>query len=347
MLPSLALAAEPELRLHPKVRELASMKASPYVKLADGSALGVVGNTAYVTRDGASYSATYPLADEAKFKVSNERVLVRTDKGTILMAYMNLNERKWGWDKQKNEPIPDAQLPVWVVRSEDEGKTWRHPVKIHDGYCGAIRSMIQLRSGRVVLVSQKLVHESPRHITQTYWSDDDGRSWRAGNMLDIGGRGHHDGLVEATVAELKDGRVWMLLRSNHDKFWEAFSDDGRYWYVLRPSRIEASSSPGYLLRLKSGRLMLAWNRLYPEGATTYESRGKDYSERAASWHREELSVAISEDEGQNWSKPVVVAKQAKKWLSYPWLYEHTPGEIWITTMQGNLRVAAREQDLVR
>ena len=72
--------------------------------------------------------------------------------------------------------------------------------------------------------------------------------------------------MEATVAELSNGRLLMLIRTNLDRFWEAYSDDGgRYWREIRPSQIDASSSPGYLIRLASGRLALVWNRLYPEG----------------------------------------------------------------------------------
>ena len=101
-----------------------------------------------------------------------------------------------------------------------------------------------------------------RHITQTYLSKDEGATWRASNILDLGGRGHYEGTVE----ELRDGRLWLLVRMNLDRFWEAFpEDDGFTWRVFRPSQISASSSPGMLKRLKSGRLVLICNQLYPDG----------------------------------------------------------------------------------
>ena len=49
----------------------------------------------------------------------------------------------------------------------------------------------------------------------------------------------------------------VTVRTNLDRFWEAFSDDGRYWREVRPSTIDASSSPGFVLRLASGRKVLA------------------------------------------------------------------------------------------
>src|SRR3546814_5276299 len=100
--------------------------------------------------------------------------------------------------------------------------------------------------------------------------------------------------MEATIAELNDGRLWMLIRTNYGRFWESFSDDrGRSWRVLMPSDIDASTAPGQLARLASGRLALAWNRLYPEGHTDdaglprYDAR---YAATPALDFREELCL---------------------------------------------------------
>ena len=70
--------------------------------------------------------------------------------------------------------------------------------------------------------------------------------------------------------------------------------------------------------------------------------------------REELSIAFSEDEGLTWSKPRIIAKSyevqnqdiGKAWLSYPYCLEINPGELWVTTMQGGLRVRLMEKDFI-
>ena len=104
------------------------------------------------------------------------------------------------------------------------------------------------------------------------------------------------------MAELGDGRVLLLLRTNWGRFWEALSEDGgRSWRTIRPTGIEASSSPGYLLRLASGRMCLAWNRPQAADGAPPVTRSGQYSQDEASWFRDELSVAFSEDE-----YPVVV-----------------------------------------
>jgi len=64
-------------------------------------------------------------------------------------------------------------------------------------------------------------------------------------------------------------------------------------------------------------------------------------------YREELSLAFSDDEGESWSEPVVVARHKGKWLSYPYAFEVEPGCIWLTTMQGNVGAEFQESDFCR
>jgi hypothetical protein len=82
--------------------------------------------------------------------------------------------------------------------------------------------------------------------------------------------------------------------------------------------------------------MLAWNRY----VDPVQRKGR----------REELSVAFSGNDGITWSVPQIVAmsrtpageREGKFWISYPYLFEATPGEIWLSTMQGDLRAKVRE-----
>lgn len=163
-------------------------------------------------------------------------------------------------------------------------------------------------------------------------SDDDGKTWRRGNWIDLGGRGHHDGAVEPMVVEMKDGRLMMLIRTNLDRFWRAYSDDGLYWRKIEPTDIEASSAPGWLTRLKSGRLVLVWNRLNSERKGEWKkSVNPSASETPASWHREELSLAFSDNDGTTWTKPQVVAFHDGGQLAYPYVIERSAGEVWVFT----------------
>jgi hypothetical protein len=189
---------------------------------------------------------------------------------------------------------------------------------------------------------------------ETHRSADDGVTWRNAQIIDLGGQGHHGGVMEAAIEQLKDGRVWMLIRTNWGRCWEAFSyDDGLTWREIRPSAIEASTSPATIRRLQSGRLMLIWNRLTMEGKTEHALYGGDgiATEVAVSNQRRELSIAFSEDEGATFTKPVVLAAlpdstEEKIMLAYPRVMEYRPGEVWVTSMQGGLHCRFLEADFV-
>jgi len=345
-------SANDGITLEARVEAMSQIKAAPYTKLADGSAITVDDKFAHITPDdGQTWLEPIPLFPNGPdLKVSNERVLLHTRDGAIILAFMNLNSRIWGWDDEKNAPDRELRLDVWTVRSLDEGRTWQDAQRIQGGWCGAIRDIIQTSSGRVVFTAQILTDNPPRHVTRTYSSDDDGKSWKAGNILDLGGHGHHDGAIEATIVERRNKRIWMLIRTNLDYFWEAFSDDqGRYFREMRPTKIDASSSPAYVTRLQSGRLAMTWNRLYLEGKNTSNRRGGSLSESEASWERSELSIAFSADDGTTWTDPVVIARHedTSKRVSYPWIFERRPGELWITTMQGGLKCRLFEKDFAK
>jgi Neuraminidase (sialidase) len=313
--------------------------------MPDGAILGIEENTVIRSTDGGvTWTKSEIFSDQQKaelnLKISNERALLLTRDGSLVLGCMNLNSRNWTWDKTKHD-APGAVLATWAMRSTDGGKTWTDVQKLHDEWTGAVRDLIQTKSGRLVMTSMKLLNNPGRHSVLAYVSDDDGRTWKPGNLIDLGGAGHHGGVTEPTVVELKDGRVWMLIRTNWGEFWSGYSiDGGRFYRELRPSGIAASSAPAIVKRLADGRLAMAWNRLYPEGETSFPLRGGDneWSEVPVSNHRGELSLAYSSDDGATWTKPVVIAREAGKSLAYPYIFEITPGTLWITTMQGGVRV---------
>jgi len=342
--------ADGELSLDRRLTPLPTKLLGPFVHTGDGGILAIDSTETFVSSDGGhSWSEPRPLfKDGTNITVSRERQLLRTHSGTIIAAFMNLNERNWTWDNDLHD-APGATLPTYAMRSTDDGRTWEHIHKLHDDWSGCVRDMIQTSQGRIVFTAMKMQHDPGRHAVLTYSSTDDGQTWQASNLIDLGGQGHHGGVTEPAIIELGDGRVWMLIRTNWGEFWSGYSyDGGRNWRVLQPSGIKASSAPAIMTRLASGRLMLVWNRPLPEGKDTWPTSGGDglWSEVPVSNHREELSIAFSSDDGKSWSKPVVVARQKGTWLAYPYVFEVEPGRIWLTTMQGNVRAEFRESEFV-
>jgi len=341
--------ARAETWLHPKCAPLPSDTLGPFITLADGRILAVHDRSVLISGDeGATWDASPIFGEGEDVAISTERALIRTKNGVIILAFMNLREEDWRWNSQTHDADPGTRLPNYVIRSLDEGKTWQDLQKLHDDWTGAIRDMVEMRDGRVVFTSMRLLNRPGRHSVLTYSSVDSGLTWKPSNIIDLGDNGHHGGATEATVEQLNDGRLWELIRTNLGVFWQAFSDDGVYWRTMGPTTIAASSAPGLLTRLVSGRLLLVWNRPFPDGTTEYPLTGGDceWSEVPVSNHRGELSVAFSEDEGKTWTPPVVLAREPGKSLAYPYVYERSPGELWLTTMQGGIRVKVNESDLL-
>ena len=344
-------ASQEERWFDPHCTLLPMDKGGPFVELSDGNLITIEGNAAYRSSDdGKTWSELCSICDEpGPGRPSGSGLLLKTHDGVLVYVYMDMETFKWSWDETQREAAEDVRLDVWAIRSLDEGKTWIDRQMIFEGYCGALITIIQTKSGHIVAPVQRLIRNPCRHGIRPYVSTDNGKTWEGSNVIDLGGHGHHDGAMEPTLVELQDGRLWMLIRTNWDYFWETYSDDhGLSWRVLKPTEIDASSAPGYLTRLTSGRLVFVWNRLYLQGKSDTPRRGGDcnLSQDMASWQREELSIAFSDNDGKNWTEPAVIARD-KGGLSYPYIFERSPGEIWVTTwFQGKLRVSLREEDFV-
>jgi Neuraminidase (sialidase) len=202
-----------------------------------------------------------------------------------------------------------------------------------------------------------MVRNNPgRSVIVTYTSDDDGRTWTRSNALDNPtSSGTHAGLMEAAILELNDGRIWMLIRTNWGYFYESYSsDNGLTWSDYTKTNIDASSAPGALKRLQSGRVVLIWNRYGHSDGSPIRYMGGDFNwtEVVCSWHRDELSMIYSDDDCQTWSKPIIIATAAPAerggtyGVSYPLISEIQRGWLWVSAT-GNLRFKIREEDLVQ
>ena len=341
-----------KLWLDPRCTALPLDRYGPFVNLRGGDLMTFDDNATAVSEDdGRTWSAPRKMhRGRGPGVPCKGGVAVRTRKGVLVYVYMDMGTFKFTWNKKRAEAGPDCRLDVWSIRSLDGGRTWCDRTCLMRGYCGALLSILETSSGEIVVPLECLIANPSRHATQVYVSADAGQSWRPSNLIDLGGHGHHDGGTEPVAVELKDGRLWMLIRTNLDRFWEAFSSDKGYsWRVIQPTNIDASSSPAAIARLASGRLALAWNRLYPEGKRRYPRRGGDcqLSATKASWQREELSLTFSDDDGKSWSKPTVIARLKNAWLSYPLILERRPGELWVTTLyRETIAISVCERDFV-
>jgi len=208
--------------------------------------------------------------------------------------------------------------------SRDGGKSWNPPKRVDFGhaYTGAINSIIELKSGRLLValsyMSDHFVESAQQFEFRCVasYSDDGGATWRAGAdklTVPLGPLVVHPGAIEPVLMELKDGRVWMVIRTQTLRFYESFSDDGgTTWSVPSPTRIMAPDSPAAILRLSDNQLLLVWNDV-----SQYPVTGN--------W-RQYLYAALSRDEGRTWSPskrvgPLLDADTPASRGDYPYLCE--------------------------
>jgi hypothetical protein len=140
--------------------------------------------------------------------------------------------------------------------------------------------------------------------------------------------------------QLQDGRVWMIMRTQLGHFWQSYSEDGIHWLPPEPTTIVNSDSPGGLVRLDDGRLVLFWNNCqrFP-----YAYGG-----------RHVLHAAVSEDDGATWRGYREVARDPRRTspppargdfgTAYPFPSVVNDGKVIYCTGQGEGRILLMRLD---
>ncbi|MBA2115570.1 sialidase family protein [Bremerella alba] len=206
--------------------------------------------------------------------------LVRLTSDEILFFYV-------GWDSPTNRNI-------FMRRSVDNGATWGDQVQVSKlgWYCNNADRALRLSTGRVILPAHGPFDESYIGGTSykggdlhsfVYYSDDGFQTWKtSSNSMTAEGRGCH----EPTIVELKDGRLYCLLRNtNQRQYFSTSSDGGERWSQPEPTVLTSPESPAILKRIPTtGDLLVLWNNVSSK----------------SNWPRTPLSVAISDDEAKTW-----------------------------------------------
>jgi sialidase-1 len=187
---------------------------------------------------------------------------------------------------------------VWLAKSTDDGQTWSPPVEITRDvklpnwtwYATGPGAGIQLRSGRLVIPCDHIEAETKLYFSHVLYSDDHGTSWKLG-----GSAGPFTNECEAV--ELADGALLLNMR-NYDRQQRTravsrSTDGGLTWSAVAHDAalvepICQASIRRYSLARDAGR-----NRIL------FANPG----EPAA---RKELTLRLSEDEGDSWPRGKVL-----------------------------------------
>lgn len=169
------------------------------------------------------------------------------------------------------------------------------------------------------------------------YSDDKGMTWKTSfNTIKIpvesSSKTRYGG-IEPVVTQFKNGKIWMLIRTNKGYLYQSFSaDDGSSWQQAQRTDFISSDSPAALLRLSDGRLLIFW---------CSEQRWDDPGSYAAGV-RHVLHAAASNNEGQTWkgfrevltSPSLTVNIAGDHGTAYPSATETVSGKVILVSGQG-------------
>jgi len=197
--------------------------------------------------------------------------LVRLQNGEIALFYLRKNS--------ETDCIPIIRI------SNDEIKSWSEPrpcITDRKGYfCLHNNHVIQLKSGRLLFA----VSEESKFYTDRLWSyfsDDNGRTWNSGTLVP-----NPDSVLlqEPAVMELKNGDIYMLIRTNAGVQYSSVSKDkGETWSTCMPTKLKSPTAPATMARIPStGDLLVVW-----------DDNGVDQK-------RNPLNIAVSKDETVTWT----------------------------------------------
>jgi predicted neuraminidase len=194
--------------------------------------------------------------------------------GRILFFYQTIHG---GGEGRTTQTTGWTTCDIKYRESLDDGESWGedNPLRTEWGY--VIRTKPLVVDGRILLPTQSEVEWNSLVMI----GEEDGTRWRESNVIDTG-EGFKKGNIEPALVELTDGRILMYMRSGSNScIWHSISQDrGLNWSPPAPTDLPNPNSAIDLLRLRSGRIALAFNNT---------SQG-----------RTPLTIALSDDDCQSW-----------------------------------------------
>lgn len=233
-------------------------------------------------------------------KVGN--AVVFTDRsGTLWMIYVSVSVGGW------------SGSALNIKTSRDEGRTWGESERLTLNPFLNISTLVRNKpihasDGRIGV---PVYHEFAVKFPQMLWITPsmDGRveDYQIRNLAT------EAGLIQPTLVPLGDDRLLMMLRdgSATRRLRIAYSDDnGWTWSATDTSELPNPDSAVDALRLRDGRILLAYNH--------------------AESGRDNLRLAISSDAGRSWRLGPVIEAAGRREYSYPQLAEDRRGRIHLT-----------------
>lgn len=172
--------------------------------------------------------------------------------GRLICCFFSLKKATNSW----------GGLGSFIITSDDLGKNWSQPRCIYnDYYCSS--PIRELSNGRLVLPLYRETAKSAAGAVGI--SDDGGKTWS--KAVDIDNAGYRLD-AETDLIELRDGRLWAVLRAaDGPACFATSSDRGNTW--TKSQRLDFVAHSPYLLRAQNGNaILLAYRGFDKSGGFT-------------------------------------------------------------------------------
>lgn len=178
--------------------------------------------------------------------------------------------------------------------SDDEGVTWSRPQLMLHGREREIviinaRNITITKTGRIIIpITYGQFGTNPYHINMLY-SDNNARTWKESSNSFAGINTAEAKFAEPTVAELKDGRLIMLLRTNLGHIYKSYSSDNGITWSMPECTTLVSPWTAHSIRVtKHGYIVV----VYTNSISTNDP----------GYPRNNLKCAVSYDNGETWKQ---------------------------------------------
>jgi len=282
---------------------VAEVHASTIVEIEGGLATAWFGGTKEKARDvviwmsrnkGNGWSRPEVVADGINPNDRTQQpcwnpVLFKQSTGSLILFYkVGPSPSRW-WGMMK--------------RSDDNGETWKKPIKLPEGFVGPVKNKPIELSNRTLLCGASLEDagwrvQVEKFIQNRYWS----KSKPLNSPLDYAA-------IQPTLLQYTDGSIQALCRSKSGRITECWSTNGgNKWTRMRRTQLPNPNASADGTVLADGRALLVYNH-------TRSGRSP-------------LNVSVSSN-GKEWEGALVLENQPGEY-SYPAVIQTSDGNVHIT-----------------
>lgn len=268
----------PSVALMPDGRLLAAWFSGPYEAAVNQVILGCFSGDG-----GGTWSGVKVLQDDPVRSDFDPAFILAGD--AVYMCYS-----KGRWNKYPSyRPGPGEvaatgpeSFTIECRRSDDSGRTWSDPIRMHDTTGWGCRSNgIQLATGELILPT----HDFLNWQSASLKSSDGGKTWTRSEPV----KPEKGGAAEPCIAQCKSGSLIMATRCRDGVMrFSRSTDRGESWSTPEASEVVAGDSSPSIISLSNGDLVLTYTASVPPLRTS-------------------LGVRVSKDEGYTWSDVVEIA----------------------------------------